>query len=87
MTRPIPQLLLPWPDLYPQPAFGNPMTDQSPTRQFTASSFLDGVTADRIDRLAASHTKHRSSSLSQCATSFRAVSEGNANMIGLGGFL
>ena len=31
------------------------MTDQSPTAQFHASSFLDGANADYVDQLAARH--------------------------------
>ena len=51
------------------------MTEQSPTAQFTASSFLDGANADYVDQLAARHAADPNSVDPQWAAFFRALGD------------
>ncbi len=51
------------------------MTDQSPTAQFHASSFLDGANADYVDQLAARHAADPNSVDAAWAEFFRALGD------------
>ncbi|MFN4193241.1 MAG: 2-oxoglutarate dehydrogenase E1 component [Tabrizicola sp.] len=51
------------------------MTDQSPTAQFHASSFLDGANADYVDQLAARHAADPNSVDPQWAEFFKALGD------------